>query len=69
MISGEAWGLGGASEVRWQGVGRRGTTTERHQEPQTGERGPLRGCWGNWVEFFIIIIMCSSLNVDDKLNV
>lgn len=50
MISVKARGLGGVSEVGWQGVGRRGATTERHQEPQKGEGGPLWGCWGNWDE-------------------
>lgn len=50
LILVEARGLGGASEVGWQGVGCRGAATERHQEPQTGERSPLWGCWGNWGE-------------------
>lgn len=50
MISVEARGLGGVSEVGWQGVGRWGAATERHQEPKTGEGGPLWGRWGNWDE-------------------
>lgn len=60
MISVEARGLGGVSEVGWQGVGRRGATTERHQEPQTGKGGPLWGHWGNWGEipnvYYVLLI-------------
>ena len=68
MISVQTSRVGGAGEVWWQGVGRRGATTEGHQEPQTREGGPHWRCRGKRIDEWGDKVLTEDVEVRGLMN-
>ena len=60
--------VGGAGEVRWQGVSRRGATTEGHQEPQTREGGSHWRCRGKRIDEWENKVLTEDVEVKGLVN-